>query len=257
MKKRFIRFSGHTMKCCSLTRKYWFGECKCPLTNYSYLAKADMLKTCTFLVTFHASNYDLSLPVPGSEIVGYPKLRKRKRENKTRADIFACLTLAHHLYFLRARNTKGERVDVWPSILKNYKTTYFLERPCGTWRHLGVLAEGWENIKTEVHINITAEYSADQVVQNTHNATHCISLSRTTQLILLTPDFSTAGVSIGSLSNDHSDVNENGKKAIGLECQNTHVQHAFLYVPLPSLHYYGMKMIIFTFCGGHKRKWRT
>ena len=51
-----------------------------------------MLKTCTFLVTFHASNYDLSLPVPGSEIVGYPKLRKRERENKTRADIFACLT---------------------------------------------------------------------------------------------------------------------------------------------------------------------
>ena len=36
-----------------------------------------MLKTCTFVVTFHASNYDLSLPVPGSEIVGYPKLRKR------------------------------------------------------------------------------------------------------------------------------------------------------------------------------------
>ena len=253
MKKRFIRFSGHTMKCCSLTRKHWFGECKCPLTNYSYLAKADMLKTCTFLVTFHASNYDLSLPVPGSERVGYPKLRKRKRENKTRAHIFACLTLAHHLYFLRARNTKGERVDVWPSILKNYKTTYFLERPCGTWRHLGVLAEGWENIKTGILINIITEYSADRVV----HATHCISLSRTTQLILSTPDFSTAGVSIGSLSNDDNDVNENGKKAIGLECQNTHVHHAFLYVSLPSLLYYGVKMLIFTFCGGGERKWRT
>ena len=216
-----------------------------------------MLKTCAFVVTFHDSNYDLSLPVPGSEIVGYPKLRKRKRENKTRAHIFACLTLAHHLYFLRARNTKGERVDVWPSILKNYKTTYFLERPCGTWRHLGVLAEGRETIKTEIHINIIAEYSADRVVQNTHNATHCISLSRTTQLILSTPDFSTAGVSIESLSNDHSDVNENGKKAIGLERQNTHVQHAFLYVSLPSLLYYGVKMLIFTFCGGGERKWRT
>ena len=80
------------------------------------------------------------------------------------------------------------------------------------------------------------------------------SLTKTTQLILSTPDFSTAGVSIESLSND---VNENGKKAIGLECQNTHVHHAFLYVSLPSLHYYGVKMLFFTFCGGRKRKWRT
>ena len=84
-----------------------------------------------------------------------------------------------------------------------------------------------------------------------------MSLSRTTQLILLTTDFSTAGVSIGSSSDDDSDVNENGKKAIGLECQNTHVHHAFLYVSLPSLHYYGVKMLIITFCGGRKRKWRT
>ena len=125
-----FQWSHHEMLFTDTTVLIW--GCKRPLTNYFYLAKADMLKTCTFLVTFHASNYDLSLPVPGSEIVGYPKLRKRKRENKTRAHIFACLTLAHHLYFLRARNTKGERVDVWPSILKNYKTTYFLERPCGT-----------------------------------------------------------------------------------------------------------------------------
>ena len=86
-----------------------------------------MLKTSTFVVTFHASNYDLSLPVPGSEIVGYPKLRKREREKKTRADIFACLTLAAHLYFLRARNTKGERVHVWASISKIIKLLTFLK----------------------------------------------------------------------------------------------------------------------------------
>ena len=82
---------------------------------------------------------------------------------------------------------------------------------------MGVLAEGWENIKTGILINIITEYSADQVVQNTRNATQCISLSRTTKLILLTPDFSTAGVSIESLSKDDSDVNENSKKAIGLD----------------------------------------
>ena len=33
-----------------------------------------------------------------------------------------------------------------------------------------------------------------------------------------------------------------------------HVQHAFLYISLPSLHDYDMKMSIFTFCGGRERK---
>ena len=45
---------------------------------------------------------------------------------------------------------------------------------------------------------------------------------------------------LGSLSNDDGDVNKNSKKAIGLDWQTTtlHVYHAFLYISLPSLHYY-------------------
>ena len=66
-----FQWSHHEMLFTDTTVLIW--GCKRPLTNYFYLAKADMLKTCTFVVTFHASNYDLSLPVPGSEIVGYPK----------------------------------------------------------------------------------------------------------------------------------------------------------------------------------------
>ena len=121
-----FQWSHHEMLFTDTTVLIW--GCKRPLTNYFYLAKADMLKTCTFVVTFHASNYDLSLPVPGSEVVGYPKLRKRKRENKTRADIFVRLKLAPHLYVLRARSLlKGERVDVWPSILKIIKLLTFLK----------------------------------------------------------------------------------------------------------------------------------
>ena len=121
-----FQWSHHEILFADTTVLIW--GCKRPLTNYFYLAKADMLKTCTFVVTFHASNYDLSLPVPGSEIVGYPKLRKRKRENKTRADIFVRLKLAPHLYVLRARSLpKGERVDVWPSILKIIKLLTFLK----------------------------------------------------------------------------------------------------------------------------------
>ena len=64
---------------------------------------------------------------------------------------------------------------------------------------------------------------------------------------------------LGSLSNDDGDVNKNGKKAIGLDWQTTtlHVYHAFLYISLPSLHYYDVKMPIFTFCEGRERKTMT
>ena len=33
----------------------------------------------------------------------------------------------------------------------------------------------------------------------------------------------------GSLSNDHGDVNENGKKAIGLDCQNNNFAHGLRF----------------------------
>ena len=64
---------------------------------------------------------------------------------------------------------------------------------------------------------------------------------------------------LGSLSNDDGDVNKNGKKAIGLDWQTTtlHVYHAFLYISLPSLHYYDVKIPIFTFCEGRERKTTT
>ena len=45
---------------------------------------------------------------------------------------------------------------------------------------------------------------------------------------------------LGSLSNDEGDVNEEGKKAIGLDWQN--VYHAFLYISLPSLHDQGVSI---------------
>ena len=51
---------------------------------------------------------------------------------------------------------------------------------------------------------------------------------------------------IGSLSNDNADGNENGKKGIGLISKTTtlHVHHAFLYISLPSLHDYNVKVPI-------------
>ena len=53
----------------------------------------------------------------------------------------------------------------------------------------------------------------------------------------------------GSFSNDDGDGNENGKKAIGLISKTTtlHVHHAFLYISLPSLHDFEVKMPNFTF----------
>ena len=62
-------------------------------------------------------------------------------------------------------------------------------------------------------------------------------------------------MSVGSFSNDDGDGNENVKKAIGLLSKTTslHVPHAFLYISLPLLHDYDVKMPSFTFYGGRKQ----
>ena len=63
------------------------------------------------------------------------------------------------------------------------------------------------------------------------------------------------------LINDDGDVNENGKKAIGLDMTRKtttlHVHHAFLYISFPSLHDYDVKFPNFTFCGGREHKTTT
>ena len=60
---------------------------------------------------------------------------------------------------------------------------------------------------------------------------------------------------IGSFSNDDGDGNQDVKKAIGLLRKTTtlHVHHAFLYISLPSLHDYGVKMPNYKFYGGRKQ----
>ena len=52
-----------------------------------------------------------------------------------------------------------------------------------------------------------------------------------------------------TLRSDDGDGNGNATKAIGLISKTTilHVHHAFLYISLPSLHDYDVKMPIFTF----------
>ena len=54
-----------------------------------------------------------------------------------------------------------------------------------------------------------------------------------------------------SFSNDDGDGNENVKTTIGLFSKTTtlHVDHAFLYTALPSLHDYDGKMPNFAFYG--------
>jgi len=60
---------------------------------------------------------------------------------------------------------------------------------------------------------------------------------------------------IRSFSNDDGDGNENGKKTIGLISKTTtlHVHHTFLYISLPSLHDYDVKMPTFTIYGERKQ----
>ena len=59
----------------------------------------------------------------------------------------------------------------------------------------------------------------------------------------------------GSFSNDDGDGSEDVKKAIGLLRKTTslHVHHAFLYISLPSLHDYDVKMPNCKFYAGRKQ----
>ena len=60
---------------------------------------------------------------------------------------------------------------------------------------------------------------------------------------------------LGSFSNDDGDGNQDVKKAIGLLRKTTtsHVQHTVLYISLPSLHDYEVKMSNRKFYGGRKQ----
>ena len=64
-----------------------------------------------------------------------------------------------------------------------------------------------------------------------------------------------ARIRLGSLRNDDDDGNENGKKPIGLISKTTtlYVHHAFLYISLPSLHDYDVKMPNCKFYVGRKQ----
>ena len=64
---------------------------------------------------------------------------------------------------------------------------------------------------------------------------------------------------LGRLSNDDGDVNENGKKAIGLDQQNNNFARAsrFSLPSLSSLHDYDVKMLSFTSSGGREHTTTT
>ena len=61
--------------------------------------------------------------------------------------------------------------------------------------------------------------------------------------------------SVGSLRSHDADGNENVKKTIGFisKTKTLHVHHAFLYISLPFLNDYDVKMPNFAFYGGHKQ----
>ena len=60
---------------------------------------------------------------------------------------------------------------------------------------------------------------------------------------------------VESFRKNDGDGSENVKKVIGLISKTTtlHVHHAFLYISLPPLHDYGVKLPNFTFYGGRKQ----
>ena len=68
-----------------------------------------------------------------------------------------------------------------------------------------------------------------------------------------------AKLSLGSLSNDHGDVNENANKAIGLDWQNNNIARASRSIVhvLALTARYDVKMANFTCSGEHEHKTTT
>ena len=66
-------------------------------------------------------------------------------------------------------------------------------------------------------------------------------------------------LSLGNLKNDDGNGDENGKKAIRLDWQITtlHVHHVLLYISLPSLRDYKVKVPNFAFCRGMEHQTTT
>ena len=60
---------------------------------------------------------------------------------------------------------------------------------------------------------------------------------------------------LGTLRSNDADDNENVKITIGLISKTTtsHVHHTFLYISIPFLHDYDVKMPNLAFCGGRKQ----
>ena len=75
-----------------------------------------------------------------------------------------------------------------------------------------------------------------------------IRLLKTTHLKVAVANFK-----LGTLRSDDGDGNGNATKATGLISKTTilHVHHAFLYILLPSLHNYDVKMPNFTMYRGN------
>ena len=66
---------------------------------------------------------------------------------------------------------------------------------------------------------------------------------------MLCPQFAPSGEIIESLSNDDGDGNKNGKNVIGFDWHNNNFarRSLYLYISLPPLHDYDVKLPIFMF----------
>ena len=73
-------------------------------------------------------------------------------------------------------------------------------------------------------------------------------ICKKTEMRMLCQQFAPSGETIESLSNDDGDGHKNGKKAIGFDWHNNFERRSrYLYISLPSLHDYDVKLPIFMF----------
>ena len=130
-----------------------------------------------------------------------------------------------------------------------YNPPYFVCKLCGSFANYYFSSIISKRKEKNVYQNMVNHNPTRNLGYKTHNCKMIYCPERVTVLNMLR--WSRWPLSLGSLSNDDGDVNENGKKN-----NRFRLTKRFLYISLPSLHDYNVKMSNFKFCEEDVNTWQ-
>ena len=128
-----------------------------------------------------------------------------------------------------------------------YNPPYFVCKLCGSFANYYFSSIISKRKEKNVYQNMVNHNPTRNLGYKTHNCKMIYCPERVTVLNMLR--WSRWPLSLGRLSNDDGDLNENCKKI-----NRIRLTKCFLYISFASLHDYNLKLPNFKFCGGRQQK---